>query len=109
MNRATTARGIFASVADFSLILTATCFKKGNSARFQFHSSETYHPYTQTATIRVALADLPPCYVIAAHAEVHKVVNGVKVPEETVWSFDTPFRDTDRWGWTSDYCTQVCK
>lgn len=75
----------------------------------QFPYSETYNPYTQTATIRVALTDLPPCYVIAAHAEVHKVVNGVEVQEETAWSFGTPFQDTDRWGWTSDYCTQVCE
>lgn len=75
----------------------------------QFPYSETYNPYTQTATIRVSLADLPACYVIAAHAEMHKMVNGVDVQQETAWSYGTPFQDTDRWGWTSDYCTQICE
>lgn len=74
----------------------------------QFPYSETYNPYTQSATVTVPLAGLPSCYVIAAHAEVHKVVNGTEVQSETAWSFGTPFANTDRWGWTSDYCTQLC-
>lgn len=74
----------------------------------QFPYSESYNPYTQTATITIPLASLPDCYVIAAHAEVHKVVNGEVVQSETAWSYGTPFANTDRWGWTSNYCTQTC-
>lgn len=74
----------------------------------QFPYSETYNPYTQTATITIPLASLPSCYVIAAHAEVHKIVNGEEVQSETAWSYGTPFANTDRWGWTSNYCTQTC-
>ena len=75
----------------------------------QFPYQETYNPYTQTATVTVPLQGLPACYVIAAHAETHRVVNGVEVQEETGWSFGNPFQDTDRWGWTSPYCTQTCE
>ncbi len=75
----------------------------------QFPYHQTYDPYTQTATVTVPLAGLPECYVIAAHAEMHKVVDGVEVQSETGWSFGNPFQDTDRWGWTSPYCTQVCE
>ena len=75
----------------------------------QFPYSEAYNPYTQTATVTVPLTGLPTCYVIAAHAEMHRVVNGEEVQEETGWSFGTPFADTDRWGWTSPYCTQICE
>ena len=75
----------------------------------QFPYSQTYDPYTQTATITIPLAGLPPCYVIAAHAEMHKIVNGVDVQQETGWSYGNPFENTDRWGWTSPYCTQICE
>lgn len=74
----------------------------------QFPYHQTYNPFTQTATVTVPLAGLPDCYAIAAHAEMHRMVNGEDVQQETGWSFGTPFADTDRWGWTSSYCTQVC-
>lgn len=48
------------------------------------------------------------CYIIASHAGVYKSVNGVIIQSETAWGFSTPFPNTNRWGWYSNYCTQIC-
>ncbi|MCJ8289175.1 MAG: hypothetical protein HRT58_08605 [Crocinitomicaceae bacterium] len=75
----------------------------------QFPYVVTHNPAVQTYTYTIPLGDLDPCYVIAAHSEMIQVDgDGNIVSEETGWSFGTEFPDTPRWGWYSEYCTQIC-
>ena len=74
----------------------------------QFTHNDAHSPYITSYTYAIALNSLPSCYIIAAHSEAHKVVNGVTVQSETAWSSGTPFPNTNRWGWYSSYCTQSC-
>lgn len=75
----------------------------------QFPYSESHNPATDSYTYTIPLEGLPPCYIIAAHAETVKIVDGEIVQEETSWSFGEKFPNTTRWGWYSPYCTQVCE
>lgn len=75
----------------------------------QFPYNYSYNPMVQSITIAVPLAGLPACYVIAAHAEAHRIVDGTELQSETAWSFGDPFAGTSRWGWTSPYCTKTCE
>lgn len=75
----------------------------------QFPYAVTHDPAVQSYTYTIPLNDLDPCYVIAAHSEMIQVDgNGNVVSEETGWSYGIEFPNTPRWGWYSEYCTQVC-
>jgi hypothetical protein len=74
----------------------------------QFTYQTAHTPYVTSYTYAIALSSLPSCYIIAAHSEAHRVVNGSTVQSETAWSSGTQFPNTTRWGWYSSYCTQVC-
>ena len=75
----------------------------------QFPYSGT-HSNINTYTYTIPLAGLPECYIIAAHSALACVGEGGEViQEETGWSFGTPFPNTKRWGWYSEYCTQFCE
>lgn len=75
----------------------------------QFPYSVHHDPMTQSYTYTIPLSTLPPCYIIAAHSELHLLdANGNEIQEETGWSFGTEFPGSDRWGWYSEYCTQTC-
>ncbi|MCT4637660.1 MAG: hypothetical protein N4A72_08115 [Bacteroidales bacterium] len=75
----------------------------------QFPYNVMHNPYVQTYTYIIPLASLPDCYIIAAHAEAHKLDDmGNPIQSETAWSFGVEFPNTNRWGWYSPYCTQVC-
>lgn len=63
---------------------------------------------SNSVTYVIPLADLPSCYVIAAHAAVVCNEGEDGGEEETAWSFGTEFPNTNRWGWYSEYCTQFC-
>lgn len=57
-----------------------------------------------TDSYTIPLEGLPDCYVIAAHAAT---TNG-----ETAWSNGISFSQlwgSPRWGWVTEYCTQVCE
>lgn len=63
----------------------------------------------ETVEFVIPLSSLPPCYIIAAHGEANLTnSDGVSIQTETSWSFGTQFPNTNRWGWYSPYCTQVC-
>lgn len=75
----------------------------------QFPIKEAWPHWIQTKTYAFSLNGLPACYVVAAHASVYHVgSNGMPDMWETAWGFGDPFEDTERWGWTVPYCTQVC-
>jgi hypothetical protein len=74
----------------------------------QFPYSTAHTPYVQSYTYTIPLTGLPSCLIIAAHSEAHRVVNGTTVQSETAWSYGTQFPNTNRWGWYSSYCIQVC-
>ena len=74
----------------------------------QFPYTQTFNTQTNSYTFTIPLNNLNRCYIIAAHASVSKIENGQIVQSETSWSFGTQFPNTNRWGWYSDYCTQVC-
>ncbi len=63
----------------------------------------------QTVTVGYPIANFPPCYVLAVHADVLNTVNGVFVQAEKAWGYGTPFTNTTQWGWTIPYCTKVCE
>lgn len=74
---------------------------------FPFTSS--HQNGVQTFTYNIPLADLPECYIIAAHAAVEQINDeGQVISTETGWSFGVPFPNTNRWGWFTEYCTQTC-
>lgn len=74
-----------------------------------FPYSTIHNPMVQSYTYTIPLASLDPCYIIAAHADVYRLnSSGTVVQTETGWSFGTHFPGTNRWGWYSNYCTQVC-
>lgn len=73
-----------------------------------FPYSNEHNPTVQSFTYTIPLNGLPKCYIIAAHAEVVKIIDGEIIQEETSWSWGTEFPDTERWGWYSSYCTQIC-
>lgn len=75
----------------------------------QFPYSTAHDPAVQSYTYTIPLAGLSDCYVIAAHAEAMQIENGVITQTETGWSFGTEFPNSPRWGWYSEYCTQVCQ
>lgn len=68
------------------------------------HSGATSYTYT------IPLANLNDCFIIAAHASVEfgNSTSGT-TQQETAWSIGTPFPNTNRWGWYSDYCVQTCE
>lgn len=73
-------------------------------------------PYSIESTIpltevhySIPLDELNDCYIIAAHTELVLIDSGEIIQEETGWSFGTPFPNTNRWGWYSEYCTQSCE
>lgn len=74
----------------------------------QFPYVEGFASPIKSHTFTIELAKLPDCYIIAAHAELVQIENNVILSKETGWSFGTPFPETNRWGWYSSYCTQVC-
>jgi len=75
----------------------------------QFPYATTHNPMTQSYTYTIPLANLDPCYVIAAHSEmVETDGNGNVISTETGWSYGTEFPNSPRWGWYSEYCTQIC-
>lgn len=74
----------------------------------QFPYQMTHGAGTTTYTYTIPLAGLPSCYAIAAHASTLNPCSGNGVQQETAWSDGTPFPNTNRWGWYSNYCTQVC-
>ena len=84
----------------------------------QFPYKTSYHDNgVQSVTYTIPLSELPDCYVIAAHSTVvetpeFEVVDGDVLDSETAWSFGTEFfpgEEKGRWGWYSNYCTQVCE
>ena len=74
----------------------------------QFPVHVTAFQNDQNVTVSYPLAGLPPCYIVAVHGVVHRIVNGELIQAETAWSFGNPFINTNRWGWTTPYCTQIC-
>lgn len=76
----------------------------------QFPYSTAHTPGTTSYTYTIPLANLDPCYIIAAHSEAIIVdASGAITQSETSWSYGTQFPNTNRWGWYSDYCTQTCQ
>jgi len=64
----------------------------------------------ETVSFAIPLNTLPDCYIIAAHGEAKlSDATGNIIQSETSWSFGTKFPNTNRWGWYSSYCTQICK
>jgi hypothetical protein len=74
----------------------------------QFPINLAFSGNAQSATVSYSLNGLQQCYIVAVHAEVSQIINGVTVQTETAWSFGDPFINTNRWGWTTPYCTQIC-
>lgn len=73
-------------------------------------------PYSITNTFplteihySIPLNELGECYIIAAHSELTLLESGDLIQQETGWSFGTPFPESNRWGWYSEYCTQSCE
>lgn len=63
----------------------------------------------ETVSFTIPLNTLPDCYIIAAHGEANLTdESGQVIQTETSWSFGTQFPNTNRWGWYSSYCTQIC-
>ncbi|ANQ51119.2 hypothetical protein MY04_3775 [Flammeovirga sp. MY04] len=75
--------------------------RKGTPVPGKFPYKTNHDPAVTSFTYTIPLADLPDCYIIAAHAAM--------TSDETAWSFGDEFEGTTRWGWTSNYCTQVCE
>jgi len=74
----------------------------------QFPYSKSFNPYVNEYTITVPLAGLPSSYIIAAHSSVKLLdMSGNVISGETAWSYGTPFGG-NRWGWYSNYTSQIC-
>jgi len=81
----------------------------GNPIPGQFPYSEEHDPEIQSFTYTIPLADLDECYIIAAHAELTSEGENGEDQTETGWSSGTEFPNATRWGWYSEYCTQICE
>lgn len=77
----------------------------------QFPYSVSHNPAVDSYTYIIPLSDLNDnCIAIAAHAELLLFdEDGNLIQEETGWSFGTEFPNTNRWGWFSEYCIQICE
>lgn len=73
----------------------------------QFPYSAYHLDGTTTYTYQISLAGLPSCYAIAAHASVSCNDGSSEEQQETAWSIGVEFPNSNRWGWYSEYCTQV--
>jgi hypothetical protein len=77
----------------------------GNHKRRESTSS----PYTTSNTYEFNLSDFEDCFIVAAHAEVHKLDgNGNVIQSETAWSDGTEFNGQGSWASYADYCKQEC-
>jgi len=61
-----------------------------------------------SVTVAYSLDDLPSNYIIAAHAETERLIDGLQILVESAWGFGTPFINATTWGWTIPYSTQLC-
>ncbi len=73
-----------------------------------FPFKEDQGPEVNIYTCQIPLENLPECYIIAAHADVYKMINNQIIQQEGAWAFGTKFPGANRWGWYYDYCTQIC-
>jgi hypothetical protein len=73
-----------------------------------FPKTATHNPYVTEYTYKYLKRNLPECFVVAAHAEVRKIVNGVVVQSETAWGKGTNFVSKGTWAMYFNYCVQKC-
>jgi hypothetical protein len=74
-----------------------------------FPYKEDQGPGVNIYTTTIPIDELPDCYVVAAHAEVYKMVGGIIVKEEGAWGFGIEYPGSSRWWWFNEYCTQICE
>lgn len=74
----------------------------------QFLYIVDHDPLTQQYEYKIPLEGLPECYVIAAHATVNKVIDGVVEDTTIAWAYGEEFPGADQWGWYIPYCSQSC-
>ncbi len=75
----------------------------------QFPYKSKHSPATTEYTYVFPLETLTDCMVIAAHAEVQKVVDGVVVQSETAWGKGDRIAVNGNWSMMFNYCKQECE
>lgn len=79
----------------------------GNPIPGQFPINNNHPNGTQTITYTFAKTNLPECFVVAAHAEVVRVENGVVVQTETAWASGNRFTPRN-WATYFSVCQSDC-
>jgi hypothetical protein len=70
---------------------------------------ETHNPKVQTYKYTISLSKLPTSFIIAAHSNAKRVVNGKVVQSEETWCYGPNSSKFLRgWGWYSTYTEQAC-
>jgi hypothetical protein len=73
-----------------------------------FPYSTTHQPMVSEYTYKIEISKLSSNFVVAAHAEVHKVVNGSVVQSETAWGNGVKFVKKGTWATYFNYSLQSC-
>ncbi len=76
----------------------------GNPIPGQFPINNVHPGGTQLITYTIAKTTLPECFIVAAHAEVNRVQNGIVVQTETAWAAGNRFSQK---GWATFF--NVCQ
>lgn len=81
----------------------------GNPKVGLFPTQETFDPMTNTVTYEYPLESVHHCFIVAAHAEVLKIANGVIVDSQTAWGDGTRFIEKGNWAAYFEYCPGICR
>jgi hypothetical protein len=80
---------------------------KNSSPKIGLFPYATAHdPKVQEYTYTISRKALPKTFIVAAHAEVYRIVNGAVVQTETAWGKGSQFVDKGSWAMYFDYTIQ---
>lgn len=79
----------------------------GNPQNGHFPVNESFDPLKTTVTYQFEKDALSECMIVAAHAEVVKIVDGEQVAAETAWGKGEGFPGNN-WSMYFDFCKQEC-
>lgn len=82
--------------------------KQGNPQIGLFPLKTVHSPLASYFVYKIRKSDLPEAFIVAAHADVQKVIDGVVVQKETAWSQGTRFVSKGNWAMYTDYEIQNC-
>lgn len=80
----------------------------GNPQVGLFPVYDTFDPMTNTVTYEIPVENMRKCLIVAAHADVSKVVNGEIVDSQTAWGEGTRFTEKGNWATYTEYCPELC-